>query len=890
MLGALVGEVLRDQGGAELFETVELDRTLAIARRSGDASAGVELERRVAGREPAFARELERAFSSWFQAVNLAEQVHRIRRRRAYFEDDAERPQPGGVDDAIGRLKAEGLTLDDLMGLLRTMHIMPVFMAHPTESTRRTILRKQLKLAGLLYGRLNPTLAPSERRASAGQIRVELTTNWQTATHPRQHLTVADEREHVLFFLIEVLYRIIPGFYEEIAAAIGKHYGVDPQVVDIPTILRFGSWVGGDMDGNPDVHAKSVRDTLAHQHQTIINAYLLEVQSLAQLLSQSATRVDISAALKKRSEEEYASLIPSARSSASVRNDRMPYREFLSQVAARLRATYEGRPSGYEYPVQLQQDIDLVGESLLAHRGQYAGLFAVRRLQRRISTFGFHLATLDVRQHSGMHHGILTRALDEPAWNTLDRQTRCSRLVDLIDRDIGPSVELDAQGKRALAVFAEMLQCRRRYGADTIGAYIINGAEGADDVLAALLLARWADVFDKHTKEIALDFAPMFVSPDALERSGEIMRELLNEPVYRAHLDAQERQQTVLLGYSEANKREGIIASRYAVYRAQHAIAASLETTGEQHRLVHARGGSIARGGGRIEGLVTSAPRSTINGWLKLTEQGEGIIQHYGLGPIALRTLERAFGALSINKAAVHNGTALEPDTQSLQIAESLARVSAECYRGLVDDSNEFHQWFRQVTPIHVIERMQIGGRPIERVGLQGLAALRAVPWVLAWSQNRMLLPGWFGAGSGLRTAIDKYGLLGLKQAMKAWPFLRNLIDDVEVMLARADLNIAAKYDALRIRSDDRFFAEVCREYRLTCELLLQVKNQQNLLDGDRTQQRALALRNPYVDPIHLMQVDLLRRWYEGERDDPDLLEALFASVNGIAQGLKDTG
>ncbi len=889
MLGALVGDVLRDQGGVELFETVERDRTLAIARRGGDAAADAELEARVAGREPALARDLERAFSSWFQAVNLAEQVHRIRRRRAYFQDDAERPQPGGVDDAIGRLKAQGLSLEALMQLLRSLHIMPVFMAHPTESTRRTILRKQLKLAELLYDRLNPTLAPSERRASAGQIRVELTTHWQTEDHPRQRLTVADEREHVLFFLAEVLYRIVPNFYEEIAEALGKHYGVDPQTVELPTILRFGSWVGGDMDGNPDVHAKSLRDTLARQQQTIVNAYFLEVQSLAQLLSQSASRVGVSAALQKRS-DEYVTLLPGARSSALTRHDRMPYRVFLLQVAERLRATYDGRPSGYEGPLQFQRDIDLVVDSLLAHRGQYAGLFAVRRLQRRIATFGFHLATLEVRQHSGIHHSVLARALDESGWGTLDRRARLTRLIDLIARDIGPRIELDAEGKRALAVFDAMLQCRRRYGAEAIGAYIVNGAEGADDLLAALLLARWADAFDRKTDELAIDFAPMFATPEALGRAGEIMRELLDEPLYRAHLDSRGRQQTVLVGYSEGNKREGIISSRFAVYRAQGAIAASLAAAGEEHRIEHARGGSIPRGGGRIDGIVTSAPPATVNGWLKLTEQGEGIIQHYGLGPIALRTLERAFGALSLANAASQAGRVTEPDAQSLAIAEAMARASAECYRGLVDDSSAFHEWFRRVTPIDVIERMQIGGRPISREGLEGLAGLRAVPWVFAWTQNRMLLPGWYGAGSGLRTVVDTYGLESVRRAIGEWSFLKSLIDDVEVMLARADLKIAAKYDALHSQSGDRFFSEVCREHALTRELLLLVKDQLNLLDGDRTQQRALALRNPYVDPMNLMQVDLLRRWRDGGRNDRDLLEALLASVNGIAQGLQDTG
>jgi phosphoenolpyruvate carboxylase len=889
MLGGLVGEVLRDQGGDALFEIVERDRTLAIARRRGDAAADAELEARVAGRPPALARELERAFSSWFQAVNLAEQVHRIRRRRAYFQDDAERPQPGGVDDAIGRLKAQGLSLAEILELLQSLHIMPVFMSHPTESTRRTILRKQLKLAQLLYDRLNPTLAPSERRASIGQIRVELTTQWQTEDHPRQRLTVADEREHVLFFLAEVLYRIVPNFYEEIAEALGKHYGVDPQTVELPTILRFGTWVGGDMDGNPDVHAKSLRDTLARQQQTIVNAYFLEVQALAQLLSQSASRIGISAALQKRS-DEYATLIPGAKSSAPARHDRMPYRVFLMQVAERLRATYDGRPSGYEGPVQLQRDIALVAESLLAHRGQHAGLFAVRRLQRRISTFGFHLATLDVRQHSGVHHGVLAQALDEPAWLTLARNARQKRLVELIQRDVGPRVELNAEGKRALAVFEAMLQCRRRYGTEAIGSYIVNGAEGADDVLAALLLARWAEAFDKQTNEIAIDFAPMFATPEALSRAGDIIRELLDEPSYRIHLDSRGRQQAVLVGYSESNKREGIVASRFAVYQAQEAIASSLTAAGEEHRIIHARGGSRPRGGGRVDSLVTASPRSAINGWLKLTEQGEGIIQHYGLGPIALRTLERAFSALSLANAKGPATRVADPDPKTLKLAAQISQASAGRYRSLVDDSPQFREWFRCVTPIDVIERMQIGGRPIAREGLEGLAALRAVPWVFAWTQNRMLLPGWYGAGTGLAAAIDAVGLPEVRRAILDWPFLKNLLDDVEVMLARSDLQIAAHYESLRTELDDRFFAEVRREYGLTRELLLQVKNQQNLLDGEPTQQRALALRNPYVDPMNLMQVDLLRRWREGGRQDRELLEALLASVNGIAQGLQDTG
>lgn len=899
MLGALVGEVLREQGGDELFALVERDRTLAIARRGGDAGAAAELERRVAGRESTLARDLERAFSTWFHAVNLAEQVHRIRRRRAYFQDDAERPQPGGVGDAIARLKAAGLSLEEVMELLRTLHIVPVFMSHPTESTRRTILRKQLRLAELLYDRLNPTLAPNEQRASLGRLRIELSTLWQTEDHPRHRLTVADEREHVLFFLAEVLYRVLPNFYEEIAEALGSHYGVDPELVELPTIIRFGSWVGGDMDGNPDVHAKSLRETLARQQQTIVNAYFLEVQSLAQLLSQSASRSGVSVALQQRS-DEYATLLPGARSAAPARHDRMPYRVFLGQIAERLRATYEGRPAGYEGPAQFQRDVDIVADSLRRHRGRHAGLFPVRRLQRRIATFGFHLATLDVRQHSGVHHAVLARALDEPGWTGLESCVRRARLHDAIARDLGPRVELDAEGKRALAVFEVMLQCRRRYGPEAVGSYVINGTEGADDVLAALLLARWAEAFDKRTNEIAIDMAPMFASPEALAASGDILRELLADPLYRAHLDARSRRQTALIGYSESNKREGLIASRFAAYRAQGAIAAATAAAGEEHQLVHARGGSIPRGGGRIDALVTAAPPSIINGWLRLTEQGEGINQHYGLGPIALRTLERAFGALSIACAQGRRGTLREPDAALLEVARLMSEASSRHYRALVDGSEEFRAWFEAVTPIDVIERMQIGGRPLSRDGERGFAGLRAVPWVFAWTQNRMLLPGWYGAGAGLQSAIDAAGVDVLRRAVVEWPFLRNLLDDIEVMLARADLDIAAHYDNLRLAPSaadsvarppgEGCFAAVRAEHARARELLLSIRQQQELLDGDRTQQRALALRNPYVDPMNLMQVELLRRWRAGGRVDRELLEALLASVNGIAQGLQNTG
>ncbi|MBV8805948.1 MAG: phosphoenolpyruvate carboxylase, partial [Sinobacteraceae bacterium] len=650
-LGALVGDILLEQGGRELFEVVEHDRVAAIRRRDGDENAAQELEARVRGRPPALARDLVRAFLTWFQAVNLAEKVHRIRRRRQYFLKDSQRPQPGGVEDAIAALKTRGLSLEEVLHLLGTLRIEPVFMAHPTESTRQTILIQQQRIAGHLLDRLDPTLTPNETRQLWSAIRIELTAGWQTEDHPREKLTVADEREHVLFYLVEILYRAVPAFYEEIAQALEKIYGAPADSLEIPALLHFGSWVGGDMDGNPDVHAKTIRETLARQQRVIVNAYFKDCQTLAQRLAQSASRTNVLPELSKRI-EEYMVLVPGARATTPARHDRMPYRVFFAQIGERLRHTYEGRPNGYQNLRQFRNDVRLVASSLQANKGTNAGLFHVQRLLRRIDTFGFHLVTLDVREHASVLHDVVARGLDDREWLLRSSVERRQRLAHALERDLGPSVDLDALGKRNLAVFDAMMQGRHRYGPAAVGYFIVSGATGADDVLAALLLARWAEAYDKHTGEVALDIAPQFESLAALERCGETMQQLLADPLYRRHLEAHDRTQCVLIGYSDGNKEGGFCASRFATHQAQRALAQTLAAADEHHVVFHARGGSLARGGGRIDTLVKAAPAGAVNGVLRLTEQGESVQQGYGLRPIAMRTLERAFSALALATSA----------------------------------------------------------------------------------------------------------------------------------------------------------------------------------------------------------------------------------------------
>jgi phosphoenolpyruvate carboxylase len=884
-----MGEVLREQGGEEILSLVDQDRLTAIRWRSGVAGAGDALAVRTRGRPPRLARELVRAFSSYFQLVNVAEKVHRIRRRSEYFQQDGDRPQPGGVEDALGELKAADLSLDEVLALLSQLSIEPVLLAHPMESTRRTTLRRQQRLASLMLDRSHSMLAPHELRMLLERIRTEVSIDWQTEEHPRERLTVADEREHAIFYLAEILYRIVPAFYQEIAAALGKLYGVSPETLALPVIVRFGTWVGGDMVASSDVHAKSIRETLARFQQTILNNYFGDCQQLAQLLSQSERRVGVSTALLNRI-EEYRTLLPGAPGIAPARHDRMPYRVLLGQVAERLHATNDGRPSGYQLPAQFRADIALIAQSLLDHRGVHAGYFAVRRLLARIDTFGFHLATLDLRASASAHHTVLAQGLDDPGWLQRSPLERHARLIEILERDIGPTGGFDALGKRTLAVFDAILQSRHRYGADAIGLYIIAGAASADDVLAPLVLARWAEAYNKSTGEVALDVAPEFDGVGTLERCGGIMRELLEDGVYKRHLEARGRLQTVLIGYSGSGLESGMVASRHAAFQAQRNLTQALREAHKEHVLFYSRGGSVPRGGGRIDALLRAAPAESVSGVLRFTEQGEGINQSYGLRPNAMRSLERALSTLALATLAVRRGVAVRESAALAECVGLVAGHSAQAWRSLVYETPQFYDFFRAVTPIDVIERMQIGATQPLKAEQRGVEAVRPAEWVFAWAQTRHMIPGWYGAGSGLEFARAERGVDLLRRCYQGWPFFRNLIDDIEAMLSRADPGIAVHYERL-VSPDLRHFGALIRgEYDRSCSLILEIKQCEALLDSDQTLQRSIALRNPYVDPMNYMQADLLERWRASGRQNRELFEALQASVSGIARGLQTTG
>jgi phosphoenolpyruvate carboxylase len=437
-------------------------------------------------------------------------------------------------------------------------------------------------------------------------------------------------------------------------------------------------------------------------------------------------------------------------------------------------------------------------------------------------------------------------------------------------------------------VFETIGHARHRYGARAIGAYIVSGAQDADDLLAVLLLARWAGIVDKRTGECRLEVAPLLECVESLEGAGELLLRLCAEPAYRRHLAACANAQTVVLGYSDPNKQAGLAASRWALQTAQHRLVRAARGAQVALTILHARGGSPARGGGAPEKLVQAAPAGAISGKLRLTEQADVVNQSYGLRPIAMRTLERTFSAVVL--ASSRAGESGPIDRGFIEAMSTVAARSRETYRHLVFDDARFVDYLRAATPLDVIERMHIGLKPAVRAGAHGLEGLRAVPWVFAWSQSRHMLPGWYGFGSGLSAALDRHGREVLGAMLARWPFFGHLLDDLEAMLARTDLQVAAYYDALAGAELALYADAVRREYELTVRRVLELRGSRELLDSDPTLQRSIALRNPYIDPMHLMQVDLLKRWRATGRQDASLFAALRATIGGISQALQATG
>ncbi len=886
-LGALVGAVLKEQGGEPLYGLVEGARKAAIARRGGALEADRQLQQLCADLEPALARSAARAFGLYFQMVNMAERIHQVRRWRDQRHEG--HPIAESLEDTCQRLRHQHVTAESLAEAIGGLCFQPVLTAHPTQAVRRSILQKQRAVARYLVMRLDTSASPDEQAAYLEAIRAEITVAWQTVSHPDAGRTIDDELGYVLFYMLEVFYPVIPAIHDLLERVMR---GAEISLEQAPPVVRLGSWVGGDMDGNPNVGAATITRSLTTQRQRLLSRYQLELGQLAARLTQSSHLVAISTSLAQRLrqyEEQFAALWHAL----PARHHDMPYRLYFRFLEERLRRTLAGEPDGYDDSSQLLEDLRLAMDSLAENRGRHAGWFAVRRLWRRVQVMGFHLATLDLRQASDVHRRCVAVLLDDPQWPQRSASVRTQCLAERLGQVVvqgGGAGWSEAQraleAAEVLDVFCAIRDAHACHGREAIGPFIVSMTQGIDDVLTVLLLARWAGLVDE-TGHIPLDIAPLFETLADLEAAPVILDGLFQLEIYRRHLAQRGMRQVVMLGYSDSNKDAGFCASRLAIHVAQQRLSEMARRQGIQLVIFHGRGGTPSRGGSKPFQAILALPRAAARGPMRLTEQGEMIEAKYGMRAMALRTMEQNLSALLHVTLA---GDDDEPDTHPWRVfMAKIAQASHQCYRELID-APLFWTYFQAATPIDVIQLMRIGSRPASRGKAAGIGELRAIPWVFAWTQSRHLLTGWYGLGTALQTVMQRYGMAQVWGALQDVPFVHNLLDDAEMTLAKADMGIAALYAALAPSATHGLFERIREEYELTVTMVLKLRDNQALLDSDKNLQRSLQLRNPYMDPLSLMQVDLLRRWREGGRADQGLLHALLETVGGIAQAMQNTG
>jgi phosphoenolpyruvate carboxylase len=879
-LGAMVGRMLAEQGGAAFFQRVEQVRIAAIRRRREGASVN-ELADSLAGLDAVDAESLARAFATYFQAVNTAERVHRIRRRRDY-QREGSAPQPESLLDVLGQLKAQGVGADELLGWLDRVWIEPVFTAHPTEAVRRSLLEKEQAIVRSLVDGFDRDRTPQERKEDDDRIYMALSAGWQTAEASPIRPTVQDEHHHVGFYLANPLYRVVPALYEALAEALQSVYGVAAR---LPKLLGFATWVGGDMDGNPNVGADTIAASLTTQRAQVIERYLADVGALARLLSQTDSRVAVAPALQQRL-ADYRERFPQAAAGIRPRHADMPYRCLLTLIGARLGASLgDDHAGGYASTAELLADLQLIADSLVGHHGLHAGAYAVQRLIRRVSTFGLHLARLDVRQDSRVHDDALAALFGDADWSGRSVDQRTQQLREHASGHARFAISHAEVVTSLYDVFATLGDTRRRYGSEAVGLYIISMARSAADVLAVLALARYGGLVEGGS--VPLNIAPLFETVDDLKNAPATLQALLDDPVYRRHLAARNDQQWVMLGYSDSGKDGGTLASRWGLQRAQVELLEVAKQAGIELAFFHGRGGSASRGGVRIAPALMSSPRGSVAGVLRVTEQGEVIHRKYGIRALALRNLEQTVGA--VLRASLRPREDEPREERWRAQMDKLSASSRASYRAFVDHSH-FVDYFRSATPIDVIERMTLGSRPASRRSMRGVQDLRAIPWVFAWTQCRSILPGWYGLGSALEQGVREFGTASMAEMANDWPFFSNMLDDVEMVLAKCDLDIAEAFSRLSGPLHDEMFGLIRSEFARTRRELLQLKGHRELLLDAPRLAASIRLRNPYVDPMSLLQVDLLQRWRASDYADDDLLQALVACVNGVSQGLQNTG
>jgi phosphoenolpyruvate carboxylase len=889
-LGKLLGRVLVEQSGQPLLDVVEQLRRLLIEHReyvrsgqpgpsqpsTGDARLAKAREI-IAGLSVEEAYRVTKAFAIYFELTNLAETNHRKRRRRAAKLHPEQRPLAGSFRGTLRRMQTAGFTAEQALAALRQVKITPVFTAHPTEVARRTVLRKRRRIAQHLERLDYLPLPDSDAAQLETAILAEITALWQTDEVRVEKPLVTDEIRMGLDHYPMSLFDTLPKVYDEIAESFREVYGLTLGEQEVPELLYFGSWIGGDRDGNPFVTPDSTREALARARNTIVGHYVSELQSAIDQLSPSCRQMQVSNPLRVRL-EEYSATIGSEHARLARISSTELYRRFLNFVLIRLLHTRQNVAEGQPYSSakELESDLLLVHESLCANRGKLLAELVINPLLRKVRTFGLHLAALDIRQHASVHAQALVEVTGLPE-----------------NPEITLPGEFSAPTADVLATFKSIAELKTVQPPQAIRNYIISGTESQEDVLAVLKLARICGVrIAASGDDPGLMPVPLFESIDSLRAAADIMRRVWAVAEYQLALDSWRRWQEVMLGYSDSNKDGGMLTSTWELYKAHRELHRAARENQVKLRLFHGRGGTVGRGGGPTHEALLAQPVGDFSGQVRITEQGEVLTWKYADPVLAEWNLELMIAA-SLEALTRPDGPAPGDDQRWAGAMEEMSQDAYAYYRDHIAENSDVRAYFEQATPVNQLEYARIGSRPARRSESKRLEDLRAIPWVFGWMQSRQAVPAWFGVGYALERFAARGPAQGklLREMAQAFPLFSSLINNVELAMAKADLTIARLYASLVTDAAlrERVWQMLVEEFERTRRVLVSITGQRDLLENNTVLSRSIRLRNPYVDPISLIQVDLLRRKREG-MDTEEVNYALGATINGIAAGLHNTG
>ncbi len=920
LLGRLLGDTVREQEGDGIFAAVERIRRLSVqlehdAGREPDSGTRAELERILNDLPPGATISVVRAFSYFLHLANIAEDQHHIRRRRAH-KLLGSTARDGSLPLALDRLQESHVPPARIREFFSTALVSPVLTAHPTEVSRKSILHCQRQIAALLDRRDRQQLTEEEEADTDLTLRRAILTLWRTRMLRQNRLAVVDEIKNGISYYDESFFSELPRVYGQLQDLLAKRFPDEDWT--LPPFFRIGSWIGGDRDGNPFVTADILRTALRLQSTAALDFYLDEIHALGAELPLSQRLVEVS--------PELEALAGRSPDTSPHRADE-PYRRALTGLYARLATTARtldqhealrhavGEAQAYSRPDEFANDLGVLAGSLAGHGAALLAGGRLRRLMRAVQVFGFHLAPVDLRQNSEVHERtvaeLLARAGRIPSVATyaaLDEEARISLLAAEIacPRPLhSPYVGYSGETGGELAIFFAARELRQRYGDAALPNAIISKTDGASDLLEVALLLKEAGLLTPAgapgaKPRLAMNIVPLFETIEDLRNSAGVMKRLFDEPAYRELVASRGDEHEVMLGYSDSNKDGGFLTSGWELYKAEIELAGVFSAARVRLRLFHGRGGSVGRGGGPSYEAILAQPAGAVSGQIRITEQGEVISSKYSNPEVARRNLEIMIAA-TLEATLLDLEHATEPQAWR-SIMERLSASAFQAYRALVYETEGFNRYFRESTPIAEIAGLNIGSRPASRKASERIEDLRAIPWVFSWAQCRLMLPGWYGFGSAVGDWLAEHpdGLETLQRMVERWPFFRTLLSNMDMVLAKTDLGIAARYAGLvsdpALRED--IFGKIRAELELTRRHLLAILQRQELLADNPLLRRSIRNRFPYMNPLNYLQVELLRRYRAGktgdggqsDTSDERVRRGIHLSINGIAAGLRNSG